>query len=142
MVRKKDDPEAYNARRKAQTRYPRQQYVDAIKRHLGGCAHLRCPGGEGPDDWIHKHPQCGDWDHVDEAGKEICIAKIVNLTKKVPVAEWKAAIDKELRKTRLLCKNCHHCRTKKGLAIETIPRDQYLAKLEAAIAAATAECEL
>ena len=135
------DPKAYHARHSAQTRYPRQQYVDALKRHLGGCAHLHCPD-DGPDDWVDKHPQCGDWDHVDETDKEICIAKIVALTKNTPVAEWKAAIDKEVRKCRLLCKNCHHCRTHKKITIETLPRDRYLEKIEAAIAAATLECGL
>ena len=142
VVRHKDDAQAYHARRKAQIRYPKQQYVDALKRHLGGCAHLHCPGGEGPEDWLHKHPQCGDWDHVDETHWEIQISNIVGSLKKVAVAEWKAAIDKEVRKTRLLCKNCHHCRTHKGLVIETLPRDQYLERLEAAIAAATADCGL
>jgi hypothetical protein len=142
VVRYTDDPKAYCMRNNAQIVYPRQQYVDALKRHLGGCAHLHCPGGEGPEDWIHKHPQCGDWDHVDEADKEIKIARIVCLAKKVRVAEWKAAINAEVRKCRLLCKNCHHCRTLKGLAIETIPRDAYLIKIEAAIAAATEECGL
>jgi hypothetical protein len=140
VVRAKDDKKAYHARNNAQTVYPKQQYVDAIKRHLGGCAHLHCPG-DGPTDWANEHPQCGDLDHVDETDKEIRIAKIANSTKKVPVAEWKAAIDKELRKCRLLCKNCHHCYTKKGLVIETLPRAQYLAKIEAAIAHATALIE-
>jgi hypothetical protein len=138
VVRKRDDKKAYYKRYNAQIKYFRQQYVDAIKRHLNGCAHLGCPGG-GPTDWINKHPQCGDFDHVDETDKEITISDIVNSTKRVPVAEWKAAIDTELRKCRLLCKNCHHCRTHKGLAIETLPRAQYLAKIEATIAAATAE---
>jgi hypothetical protein len=140
VVRWKDDPEAYRARHRAQIRYPKQQYVDSIKRHLNGCAHLHCPG-DGPTDWINKHPQCGDWDHIDEVDKKIMISSIVHSTKKVPVAKWKAAIDKEIRKCRLLCKNCHHCRTHKGLAIETISRDQYLAKIEAAIAHATAMIE-
>jgi hypothetical protein len=138
FVRKKDDPKAYNARVHAQAVYPKQQYVDALKRHIGGCAHLGCPG-DGPTDWVHKYPQCGDFDHVDETDKEICIGNIANSSKKGLVAEWKAAIDKELRKCRLLCRNCHHCRTNKGLVIETLPRAQYLAKIEAAIAAATAE---
>ena len=138
VASKKDDPKAYCMRRHAQLSYPRQQYVDALKRHLGGCAHRGCPG-DGPNGWVQKHPQCGDWDHVDETDWEIQIAKIVGASTNVPVAQWKATIDKEVRKCRLLCKNCHHCRTKKGLVIETIPRDQYLAKLEAAIAAATAE---
>jgi hypothetical protein len=137
VVLKKDDKQAYQARRHAQIVYPKQQYVDALKRHLGGCAHLHCPG-EGPEDWINKHTQCGDFDHVDETDKEISIGAIVGCTKKVPVAEWKAAIDTELRKCRLLCKNCHHCRTHKGLVIETIPHDAYLLKIEAAIAHATA----
>jgi hypothetical protein len=140
VVRKKDDEQAYNARLHAQIVYPKQQYVDAIKRHLGGCAHVHCPG-DGPDDWISEHPQCGDFDHVDETDKKICIGAIVGSNKKVPVAEWKAAIDDEVRKTRLLCRNCHHCRTHKGLVIETIPRDAYLLKIEAAIAAATAEMD-
>ena len=140
VVRAKDDRKAYNQRNRAQIIYPKQQYVDALKRHLGGCAHLHCPGGEGPEDWIHKHPQCGDWDHLVEAEKTISIADIVNSLKKMTVAEWKAAIDDEVRKTRLLCRNCHHCRTNKGLVIETLPRDAYLLKIEAAIAAAAAEC--
>ena len=141
VVRWKDDKQACEARRKAQIRYPKQRYVDALKRHLGGCAHLQCPD-DGPDDWVDKHPQCGDWDHVDETDWEIEISTIVASLKKVPVAEWKAAIDAEVRKCRLLCRNCHHLRTNKRITIETLPRDQYLAKLEAAIAAATAELEL
>jgi hypothetical protein len=138
VVRNKDDKKVYEQRRKAQIKYPKMKYVDDVKRHLNGCAHLYCPG-DGPKDWVHKHPQCGDWDHLDEVDKKICIAQIVNSTKKVSVAKWKAAIDKELRKCRLLCRNCHHCRTHKGLAIETIPLSQYLAKIEAAIAHATAQ---
>jgi hypothetical protein len=141
VVRATDDRKAYDARYRAQIVYPRQQYVDAIKRHLDGCAHLGCPGNEGPDDWINEHPQCGDWDHLDRADKEISISEIAGSNIKVPVAEWKAAIDTELRKCRLLCRNCHHCYTHKGLVIETIPRDQYLAKIEAAIAHATALME-
>jgi hypothetical protein len=141
VVLKKDDPKAYDARYHAQTRYPKQKYVDAIKRHLGGCAHLGCPGNEGPDDWVNNHPQCGDFDHIDRADKEISISEIVGSPKKVPVAEWKAAIDKELPKCRLLCKNCHHCYTHKGLVIETLPRADYLEKIEAAIAHATALIE-
>jgi Zn ribbon nucleic-acid-binding protein len=136
VVSRKDDKKAYDARLKAQIKYPKQQYVDNIKRHLKGCAHLGCPGNEGPDDWVNNHPQCGDFDHIDRADKKISISEIVHSLTRVPVAEWKAAIDKELPKCRLLCKNCHFLRKK--ITIETIPRDQYLAKIEAAIAHATA----
>lgn len=80
---------------------------------------------------------CSDFDHINEANKKCAISEIVGSNTKVPVAEWKAAIDKELRETRLLCRNCHHCRTHEGLVLETIPREEYLAKLEAAIAWAT-----
>jgi hypothetical protein len=138
VVRKKDDPKAYDKRRFAQIKYPKQQYVDAVKRALGGCAHLGCPRNEGPTDWVNQHPQCGDLDHIDEALKGRAISLIVNSLKKVPDAAWKAEIDTELRKCRLLCRNCHHLRSNKGLSIETIPRDQYLLNIEAAIAHATA----
>ena len=138
VVRWKDDPQAYNQRRFAQIRYPKQQYVDAVKRFLGGCARLGCPGNEGPPDWVNQHPQCGDLDHIDEALKGSGISEIVHSLKKVSDAAWKAEIDTELRKCRLLCRNCHFLRSKKGLSIETIPRDQYLLNIEAAIAHATA----
>jgi hypothetical protein len=138
VVRFKDDKQAYNKRCQAQIRYPKQQYVDDVKRFLGGCAHLGCPGNEGPPDWVNQHPQCGDLDHIDEALKGRAISLIVNSLKKVPDAAWKAEIDTELRKCRLLCRNCHHLRSNKGLSIETIPRDQYLLNIEAAIAHATA----
>jgi hypothetical protein len=140
VVRPSVDKQAYYKRRFAQIRYPKQQYVDNVKRFLGGCAHFGCPG-DGPDDWVNQHPQCADLDHIDEALKGREIADIVHSVKKVPVAEWKPEIDTELRKCRLLCRNCHHLRTWKNLTIETIPRDQYLLKIEAAIVDATAKLE-
>jgi hypothetical protein len=62
------------------------KYVDDIKRALGGCAHLGCPGGEGPKDAINNHPQCFDFDHIVEADKASAISEIVQSLKKVPVA--------------------------------------------------------
>lgn len=140
VVRPSVDKQAYEERRQAQIKYPKMTYVDNVKRFLGGCAHLGCPG-DGPDDWVNQHPQCADFDHIDEALKGSEISVIVHSLKKRPVAEWKTEIDTELCKCRLLCSNCHHLRTWKNLTIETIPRDQYLLKIEAAIVHATAQLE-
>ena len=131
----------YEKRRQAFVKFPKQQYVDALKRLIGACAHCErevVPGTE----------QAFSFDHLDESKKNKGgiyrafggVAGLVNnaanraalafdttsdfepieplydavrRAKKLgnPTGPIRARLDAETARCQLLCNNCHHCKT-------------------------------
>jgi hypothetical protein len=103
----------YNARHKAEIRYPKQQYVDAAKRTIGCCAACKRPVRPGTEPGF-------DFDHRDESTKNKgglfgeCggVAGLVgNCAKAAALALVRELLDAEMDKCQLLCKNCHMRKT-------------------------------
>ena len=108
----------YNKRRNATKSWPRYVYNDGLKRAVGKCENLDCPR-DGPGDGycVAGVEPAFDWEHVDAAAKEEGISMLcAHLPRKMPEADWKAAIDAELKRgqCKLLCRNCHHEKTHYG----------------------------
>ena len=137
----KDEIRQYKKRRKAVVKFPKQQYVDALKRLIGACAHCGravVPGTE----------QAFAFDHLDEStkgkggiyGAHGGVSGLVNndtnraalafdttsdfepieplydavrLAKGLgnPTGRIRALLDAETALCQLLCNNCHHCKT-------------------------------
>ena len=81
--------------------------MNALKRDVGYCERLDCPL-DGPNDGACDagFEACFDWDHQDELRKTIGVAELVHSLQSFATA--KPAIDAEVRKCRLLCRNCHN----------------------------------
>jgi hypothetical protein len=103
----------YDARRQALVVYPKQQYVDEVKRAVGACLHCRRPVLRGQEAGF-------DWDHRDEATK--CkgglygvfggVSGLVrNCAQAASLDKVQPLLDAEMDKCDLLCNNCHHRKT-------------------------------
>lgn len=113
-----EENKQYHAKWHASVTWPRYAYVDSIKLAIGCCQNAACPrDGEACGDVTRPYVTCFDFDHLVEARKECGVSKICSEGRLRPEAEWKAEIQKEVRKCRLLCRNCHHERTHKNLQI-------------------------
>ena len=103
---------------KAKNVYYKQQYVDNRKRQIGCCANCRrkVPDGKGVVAF--------DFDHRDEstkligkgtlAGEQGGVSGIVHNHKKGAALDApgvKKALNEEMDKCNLLCRNCHHVKT-------------------------------
>jgi len=117
-----------NARYKMEKR----EFVNAIKRYIGRCANPACPrDGLAEGQCTAGFEACFDFDHRVPADKGRAITDIVIDCRSLPTAKKELRV--ELPKTRLLCGNCHHEVTRKGL---TVPEaDECAARPEAAMAA-------
>ena len=95
-----------NVRNSARYSQEKRAYVNALKRAVGYCERIDCPE-DGPTDGVcdEGFEACFDWDHQDETRKTAGVAKLVNNCQSLRRA--KPAIDAEVRKCRLLCRNCH-----------------------------------
>jgi len=136
-----DEIRDYDKRRFAVVKFPKQQYVDALKRLIGACAHCEravAPGTE----------QAFSFDHLDESTKgkggiygvqggvsglvrnhAIPTALAFDTTSDFepieplydavrrakglgnPTGRIRALLDAEAALCQLLCNNCHHCKT-------------------------------
>ena len=104
----------YDARRQALVRYPKQQYVDEVKRSVGACLHCRRPVLRGQETAFH-------WDHRDEAtkcfgrlyGKVGGVAGLVgNCAQAASLDKVQPLLDAEMQpKCDLFCDPCHHRKT-------------------------------
>ena len=130
-VRCSEDEQLYDKQRKAAIKWPKYQYVDAIKRKIGRCENANCPcDGLAKGLCTLGFEVCFDFHHVDNGatkavdanGKSRCIAQMCADLRIRPEEEWKTEIDDELLKTRMLCRNCHHLATWHKLEIEYISR--------------------
>ena len=105
-------------RQNARISWPRYCYNDSLKREVGQCENLDCPrDGPGGGKCIRGVEQAFDWEHVDAKAKKSGISKLCSPNHaNMPEAEWKAEIRAELKrgKCRLLCRNCHHLKTRYG----------------------------
>ena len=119
----------YERKRMAKIVYPKQQHVDARKRQIGCCANCRrnVPDGKGVVAF--------DFDHRDESTKMIGkgtlagevggVAGIVANDKKDAALDApgvEEALDEEMDKCNLLCKNCHHVKTNYRDMMDTMKR--------------------
>ena len=104
----------YDARHSALVRYPKQQYVDEVKRSVGACLHCRRPVIRGQE-------AAFEWDHRDEASK--CFGELYgkvggvsglvnNHAQAASLDKVQSFLDAEMQpKCDLLCHNCHHRKT-------------------------------
>ena len=119
----------YERKRKAKIVYPKLQHVDARKRQIGCCANCRrrVPDGKGIVAF--------DFDHRDESTKRIGkgtlagenggVAGIVNNHRKDAALDApgvEEALDEEMDKCNLLCRNCHHVKTHYRDMMDTMKR--------------------
>ena len=93
----KEEKSQYNRKLNATIHFPKACYVNAIKR-ARGCENCgrRCVEGE---------ERAFDFDHVE--GKSASIWEMVNRNARLDDPVFKARLDAELAKCRVLCKNCH-----------------------------------
>jgi hypothetical protein len=123
-----EERKQYDAKRKASIAWPRYAYADEIKRAVGCCQNPDCPrDGKAKGDCTRGYEVCFDFDHRVEANKDCGVSKICCDARKRPDAEWKRDIRREVARSRLLCKNCHHQRTAEGLQIRE--RDDFMTGL-------------
>ena len=115
-----EEIKAYTAKKKAECKYPKQQYVDARKRAIGRCKHCHRSVVEGQEVCFH-------FDHRDESTKMrktkgLCtknggVSGMVNCTAnsaRLDAPGFKDLFDAEMDdKCDLLCHNCHHRKTNK-----------------------------
>ena len=117
-----EEVKQYKAKHHATIRYPKQQYVDAEKLRIGGCA--QCKRGVTLETCV-----AFQFDHVDEttkmkgedtlAGKQGGVGGLVNRSaKRAALDEIKDVLDAEMAKCQLLCANCHKLKTWDGEAVE------------------------
>ena len=119
----------YHRKWMAKIRYPKQQHVDARKRQIGCCANCRreVPDGKGVVAF--------DFDHRDESTKRIGkgtlagekggVAGIVANHRKDAALDApgvEEALDEEMDKCNLLCRNCHHVKTYYRDMMDTMKR--------------------
>ena len=119
----------YHRKWTAKIRYPKQQYVDNRKRQIGCCANCsrRVPDGKGVVAF--------DFDHCDEstkmkgkdtlAGEHGGVSGIVANSRKDAALDApgvEEALDEEMDKCNLLCKNCHHVKTNYRDMMDTMKR--------------------
>ena len=83
----------------------KRAYINALKRAVGYCERIDCPE-DGPNGGACDagFEACFDWDHQDELTK---IEEVADIARRQPLATAKPRIDAEVRKCRLLCRNCH-----------------------------------
>ncbi len=95
-----------DARLHARNNQEKRAYINSLKRAVGYCERIECPE-DGPNGGACDagFEACFDWDHQDETRKTIDVCMLVNNTQSFATA--KPAIDAEVRKCRLLCRNCH-----------------------------------
>ena len=105
------DKKFRDAKFKAKYREEKREFNNELKRKVGVCERPDCPG-DGPSDGkcTEGYEQCYDWDHIDPSKKEHGIAKLVNDSKSPKTVC--PIIKSEVKKCRLLCKNCHNTRAK------------------------------
>jgi hypothetical protein len=120
-----------DARNKARRKMEKRNYVNRLKRRIGGCERPDCPSIDGParvGACVAGFEQCYDWDHWVEATKGRGLSRICNdghsLEHAKPEihAELGLPLDFDIdtdpippaaqRRCRLLCRNCHVTRKK------------------------------
>ena len=96
-----------SARKTARYCQEKRNYINSLKRAIGGCERRDCPH-DGPNGGACEEgfEACFDWDHQDELQKTINVSKLVCNGQSFATA--KPLIDDEVRKCRLLCRNCHN----------------------------------
>ena len=113
------DKKLYMKRLGAKKHWPRYVYVDELKRAVGQCENLDClRDGPGNGKCVAGVEQCFDWEHTNAKKKRKGISDLCSqLPANMPEAKWKGKINRELKRgeCKLLCKNCHHLKTWRGM---------------------------
>ena len=113
-----EEKSQYHRKFKAKARYPKHQYVDSRKRQIGCCANCnrKVPDGEGVVAFAFDHREEGSKlkGKGTLAGEEGGVAGIVHNSRKFALLHApgvQQAIDDEIDKCDLLCRNCHKVKT-------------------------------
>tara|TARA_Y100000389_G_scaffold202269_1_gene247090 strand:+ start:2810 stop:4015 length:1206 start_codon:yes stop_codon:yes gene_type:complete len=106
----------YGRKHKARIRYPKQQYVDYVKREVRkGCAKCDRPviqGQEHAFDFDHRDPSTKIKGSDTLAGTQGGVSGLVhNDVKAAALDKIQDILDEEMDKCDLLCTNCHHRKT-------------------------------
>jgi hypothetical protein len=114
-----EEQKQYEAKHHAKIKYPKQQYVDAVKRSVGCCQYPDCDRKV-----VFGNEQSFDWDHREEStkckgglfGNNGGVGGLVNNhVKAASLDKVQGLLDAEmLPKCDLLCHNCHMSRKQRG----------------------------
>tara|TARA_Y100000389_G_scaffold182728_1_gene199583 strand:+ start:580 stop:1794 length:1215 start_codon:yes stop_codon:yes gene_type:complete len=112
----KEEIALYKRKLSAKMKYPKQQYVDHVKREVRkGCAKCHRPVLEGQEhafDFDHRDPSTKIKGSDTLAGVIGGVSGLVNnYATAAALDEIQDILDEEMEKCDLLCRNCHHRKT-------------------------------
>ena len=112
VMKQGDNPQAYHKRNHLVNKRKKQDYVDAKKIEIGGCAECQMKVVSRGSDWT---PADSGWPHVfqfahrSELDKDMSISRIVD--SKRTFDNDKGRLDREIARCRLLCMCCGQVET-------------------------------